>query len=189
MFFIWPYVLLAASIAFLYEYKSYTNICRSFLPGKPIKLEYKLIINHQTHEFDMDSKIAGQYHGSKDHGGIITIALFEQNRLATFYHELGHAATFYILDIKKSDVVNLLKYFRLINQHDYESCDDNTWTLSYTSLYGCSSFLEDIAEVYSNIMAPYIKWNSQTKAKADSICDLFQSYSIRCEFMPFYVPL
>jgi hypothetical protein len=164
-------------VAIRNEHAELAHICNTFIPGQKINLKLRSKIFHE--DVGKDHDILGLYdHSAKT----ITLAMTGnyKDRQIVLFHELGHAATFYIEDIDKYMIIDLYMNFLDINIHEYGKCGW-FWHLSHTTEYACTSFMEDVAETYANIARPHIKWHKQTLAKARLICELFKRFDVPCE--------
>ncbi len=159
------------------EYHEFSQICHTLIPSHPVKFNYKpeIIADRSSNE----GVVLGLYEHDKK---LVTLALHGSHaeRRTVLYHELGHAAMFHIMDAYPDIIYDLYHIFILINVHEYGSCTDYNWESSYTSLYGCSAFIEDVAELYSNVMSPYLPWNHNTRAKAEALCGVYAAFGVPC---------
>lgn len=174
----WIFLALACCLFGYYEeYNTYKNICKSF-SKYPIKFEYVQLINNNTNTL-------GVYHKDLKK---IQIQWDAKKKKQILYHELGHAATHMINDLNEGSIVKLWYNFNQINVLSYMSCNSTHPTFytnydrSFVSPYACTSFVEDVAETYANIMTPFKEWNFVTRRKARALCTLFHDYNIRCDY-------
>lgn len=163
-------IAILAILGQLREYKRFNHICATHIPNHPIAFEYGFEYTH----------IAGTFSAAERKiriaiGGKMT------NREQTLWHELGHASTFYIYDLNKRDIGQLINVFESNSLFDYR-CSEYNWHFSYVSKYACTNVMEDIAETYAHIMSNKLNNNRNQKIKAKmlALCKLFNKYNIAC---------